>query len=166
MDNRRPSYLFLLGKHNIAYDLFQFSFALPQNEKYKGSLHPLVQPSRLISNHASQIIIKAISMKLTLITFLLPLAALGNPIAGPEPEPAAIEKRATCNIISGKEEGCDYDPFHAYRRTPVPLSIRTIHPTCYIANGRSVSGNKKWDWIAEWGCWMSAHNTNSGCESK
>jgi hypothetical protein len=68
-------------------------------------------------------------------------------------------------MISGSAEGCDWDPFHAQRRTTVPLR-GTIHPTCRIGNGRSVGGNQVWDWIAEWGCWVSAHNTNEGCESK
>ncbi|KAF8993776.1 hypothetical protein BDQ17DRAFT_1367886 [Cyathus striatus] len=31
--------------------------------------------------------------------------------------------------------------------------------------GQTISGNDVWDYIPGWGCYVSAHYTNDGCES-
>lgn len=34
------------------------------------------------------------------------------------------------------------------------------------AYGEVINGNRVWDYIPGWNCWVSAHYTQSGCESK
>jgi uncharacterized protein YraI len=106
-----------------------------------------------------------------LFTTLLPLLAAANPIAEPiaEPEPVALEPRADkwCTLHSSVnyDVNCRAGAGTGYR------IVRKIHPgerfgvRCK-AYGETISGNRVWDYIPGWSCWVSAHYTNDGCESK
>lgn len=37
---------------------------------------------------------------------------------------------------------------------------------CKLTDGESVKGNRVWDYIPGWDCWVSARFTSNGCESK
>lgn len=105
-----------------------------------------------------------------ILSFLLPFA-LATPMAeaNPFPEPAAaLLPRNSCVQDSSADQGCDYDPFHSERRATF-IRGQAFTATCKI-NARPVTAggttNVVWDWVPASKCWISAHWTQSGCESK
>ena len=52
------------------------------------------------------------------------------------------------------------------------LSRRTIRAgegfgvACRLTDGEPVKGNRVWDYIPGWDCWVSSRFTSNGCESK
>ncbi|KAF2005783.1 hypothetical protein P154DRAFT_381873, partial [Amniculicola lignicola CBS 123094] len=61
-----------------------------------------------------------------------------------------------------QSQGCDYDRWNGNRKYTVGVGER-FGVSCWSV-GKVVSGNNKWDYIPGWGCWISAHWTNNGCE--
>lgn len=103
---------------------------------------------------------------IVLVSFL-PLLALGNPMA--EADPAALEPRADewCTLFAGSNN------VNCRAGSNTSSSVRrVIHAgerfgvRCKNPRGESVDGNRVWDYIPGWNCWVSARFTNSGCESK
>lgn len=103
---------------------------------------------------------------IVLISFL-PLLTLGNPIA--EAKPANLESRADkwCTLFSGS----DFVNCRAGTSTNTDV-VRVIRAgerfgvRCKYPNAQPIFGNKVWDYIPGWGCYVSAHYTNNGCESE
>ncbi|KFY90810.1 hypothetical protein V498_05808 [Pseudogymnoascus sp. VKM F-4517 (FW-2822)] len=108
-------------------------------------------------------------LNLVLVASILSVLAQANPIAAPEADPAplpeALDKRAdkSCKVtVNG---------VNCRRGAGTGYSVKYVIGTSYTfgvrckANGENISGNKVWDWIPGWGCWIAAINTNSGCET-
>ena len=101
----------------------------------------------------------------SLVIALLPLLAVANPIANPDP--AKLEARDKLCSLDGKHTfvncrkgaGTGYD------------IVRRIYPwdnfyvTCK-AYGEVIEGYRYWDYIGGWNCWVTAAYTNDGCEGK
>lgn len=117
-------------------------------------------------------------MKLSpvLILALLPFLTMANPVAEPEPVPVA-EPEPEPVLEARADKWCrlhpDVDGYVNCRAGTNTNSriIRQISKSERFGvrckrNGESVSGNRVWDWIPGWGCYVSARYTNDGCESK
>lgn len=107
----------------------------------------------------------------TFSLFSLPLLILANPITSPKP--ASLEARADKWCTLGAT--VDYD-VHCRKGAGSGYDhVRWIHPSdpglpgdrfgvrCK-AYGEVINGNRVWDYIPGWNCWVTAHYTNSGCE--
>jgi len=102
----------------------------------------------------------------SLTFFSIPLLSLANPITSPNESvlEARADKWCTLHSSVNYDVNCRKGAGTGY------AIVRKIHPSDRFgvrckANGESVEGNKVWDWIPGWGCWVSAHYTNDGCES-
>ncbi|KAH6653663.1 hypothetical protein BKA67DRAFT_692732 [Truncatella angustata] len=61
-------------------------------------------------------------------------------------------------------QGCDTTSTSGKRKRTVTGGDR-FSVSCYTDNGASVNGNKRWDYVPGWGCWISAKWTQLGCET-
>lgn len=104
---------------------------------------------------------------------LLPALSLANPITSPNPAPLEVRDKyctlgATVDfdVHCRKGAGSGYDHVRWIRAAdpglpePKPFGVKCK------AYGEVINGNRVWDWIPGWGCWVTAHYTNSGCESR
>ena len=96
-------------------------------------------------------------MKLSasLIISLLPLLAVANPVAEPNPDPAALEARDyRCNILPRYEyadgrsgKGIRYKVEHRFRRND-HFNIRCK------SSGDSYEGSREWYYVPSYNCWL------------
>ena len=110
------------------------------------------------------------TMKLSpiiLISFL-PLLGLGNPIA---------EELSSVNLEPRGDKGCTLYPgvdnvncrefistYHLSKR--MIRAGEKFGVACKLTDGEPVNGNRVWDYIPGWDCWVAARFTSNGCESK
>ncbi|KFY08111.1 hypothetical protein V492_06510 [Pseudogymnoascus sp. VKM F-4246] len=110
-------------------------------------------------------------LNLVLVASVLSVLAQANPIDTAEQSPAppapvleALEARAdkSCKVTVNNVN-CRLGAGTGYKAKYSVDKSYTFGVRCK-ANGQSVNGNKVWDWIPGWGCWIAAINTSSGCE--
>jgi hypothetical protein len=102
----------------------------------------------------------------TLVLLTTSLLTTATPITSPNPADLSTRADKWCRLKSTvnsdvrcrKGAGTGYD------------LVRWIHPSDRFgvgckANGEIIEGNRVWDYIPGWGCWVTAHYTNDGCEN-
>jgi hypothetical protein len=111
-------------------------------------------------------------MKLTAFIALLPLVVIATPITSPDPAVEAVSNllpRANrcylnSDALRNDPQGCDTSPTSGVRVRGVTGGDRfTVSCT---RNGRNIGGNRKWDYVPAWGCWIWSGWTQQDCEGK
>lgn len=108
-----------------------------------------------------------------LLFSIFPFLTIGTPIV--PSDNGSLEPRADkwCELHStvGYDVGCFAGAGTGYRRVRWIKAADVLRPSDRFgvrckAFGELIGGNQVWDKIPGWGCWVSAHYTNTGCESK
>lgn len=108
---------------------------------------------------------------------LLPFLTLASPIAepNPDPAPAELEPRADkwCTLGATVDEnvrcragagtGYDFKRWIIAADPGLPFDRFGVRCKAY---GEVIFGNRVWDYIPGWNCWVTAHYTDSECESE
>lgn len=98
---------------------------------------------------------------------LLPLLSFANPLAEISFEKLEPRGDKWCTLYPGVDNVNCREFISTYH-----LSRRTIRAgegfgvACRLTDGEPVKGNRVWDYIPGWNCWVSSRFTSKGCESK
>ena len=101
-----------------------------------------------------------------LVSFLH-LLGIANPTAKVSSENLEPRDDKWCTLYPGVDNVNCREFFSTYH-----LSKRVIRAgerfgvACKLDDGEPIKGNRVWDYIPGWDCWVAAHFTSNGCESK
>jgi len=110
-------------------------------------------------------------MKFTsMIPAVFVTAILATPLTsrdGLTSESARLDTRAgqadkLCTLKTTASQGCDTDPY-SEKRVRTVNSGDSFGVRC-TSQARDVGGNKGWDYVPGWDCWISAAWTSQFCE--
>ncbi|KAK4441905.1 hypothetical protein QBC34DRAFT_387841 [Podospora aff. communis PSN243] len=105
----------------------------------------------------------------TILALALPLLAIANPITPSTPADDSnlnpLAKRDKTCFVTEENSNCREGAGTGYDR------VRRIQPNQSFdvrckAYGENIEGNKTWDWIPGWKCWVHSSLTSWGCESE